>query len=96
MSSTEKPGFEQYWIVICQNSPGLLDDQIQFQDKPKIKQQDLLRDGKNISDSIAYFTRVYDLLNIPKHISVSACRLIASTCKVKCFWIWKQRKLRKW
>ena len=25
----------------------------------KIKQQDLLRDGKNISDSIAYFTRVY-------------------------------------
>ena len=25
----------------------------------KIKQQDFLRDGKNISDSIAYFTRVY-------------------------------------
>ena len=25
----------------------------------KIKQQDLLRDGKNISNSIAYFTRVY-------------------------------------
>ena len=25
----------------------------------KIKQQDLLRDCKNISDSIAYFTRVY-------------------------------------
>ena len=28
----------------------------------KIKQQDLLRDGENISDSIAYFTRVYILL----------------------------------
>ena len=25
----------------------------------KTKQQDLLRDGKNISDSIAYLTRVY-------------------------------------
>ena len=25
----------------------------------KIKQQDLLPDGKNISDSIAYFTRLY-------------------------------------
>ena len=25
----------------------------------KIKQQDLLRDRKNISDSIAYFTRAY-------------------------------------
>ena len=25
----------------------------------KMKQQDFLRDGKNISDSIAYFTRVY-------------------------------------
>ena len=25
----------------------------------KIKQQDVLRDGKKISDSIAYFTRVY-------------------------------------
>ena len=25
----------------------------------KIKQQDLLHDGKIISDSIAYFTRVY-------------------------------------
>ena len=25
----------------------------------KIKQQDLLHDGKNISDSIAYFTGIY-------------------------------------
>ena len=25
----------------------------------KIKQQDLLHDGKNTSDSIVYFTRVY-------------------------------------
>ena len=25
----------------------------------KIKQQDLSHDGKNVSDSIAYFTRVY-------------------------------------
>ena len=39
----------------------------------KIKQQDLLRDGKNISDSIAYFTRVYMICfnNISKHIAVS-------------------------
>ena len=27
----------------------------------KIEQQDSLRDGKNISDSIAYFTRVYTI-----------------------------------
>ena len=51
----------------------------------KIKQQDLLHDGKSISDSIAYFTRVYDLLNIPKRISVSTYRLIASACKTNCF-----------
>ena len=53
----------------------------------KIKQQDLLHDGKSISDSIAYFTRVYDLLNIPKRISVSTYRLIASACKTNCFLI---------
>ena len=27
----------------------------------KIKQQNSLRDGKNISDSLAYFTRVYTI-----------------------------------
>ena len=30
----------------------------------KIKQPDLLNDGKNISDSIAYFTRVYMICQI--------------------------------
>ena len=36
----------------------------------KVKRKDLLRDGKNISDSIAYLQEyVYDLLNIPKRIS---------------------------
>ena len=41
----------------------------------KIKQEDLFRDGKNISDSTAYFTiiRVYVLPNIPKRISVRTC-----------------------
>ena len=32
------------------------------------------------------------MFNIPKRISVSTYRLIASACKVNCFWIWKQRK----
>ena len=30
----------------------------------KIKQQDLLHDGKNISDSVAYFTIVYMICSI--------------------------------
>ena len=53
----------------------------------KIKQQDLLHDGKNISDSIAYFyeSYIYDLLNIPKRISVNTYRLITSACKLSAF-----------
>ena len=31
----------------------------------KIKQQDLLCDGKNISDSIGYVTRVYEQIMFP-------------------------------
>ena len=51
----------------------------------KVKRQDLLCDGKNISDSIAYFTMEYDLLNIANRISVNTYRLIASACKIKRF-----------
>ena len=39
----------------------------------KINQQDLLRDGKNISD----YESIYDLLTIPKRLSVSTYRLQA-------------------
>ena len=34
----------------------------------KIKEQDLLHDGKNICDSIAYFTRVYT--GFPKKFTI--------------------------
>ena len=31
------------------------------------------------------YESIYDFLNIPKRISVNTYRLIASTCKIKCF-----------
>ena len=34
----------------------------------------------------------WGMLNIPKSISVTTYRLVASACKINCFWIWKQRK----
>ena len=51
----------------------------------KIEQQDLLRDGKNISDSIAYYTRVYMICLTFPNVSQHIYRLIASACKIKCF-----------
>ena len=56
----------------------------------KIKQQDLLHDGKNIFYSVAYFTlgfyqSIYDNLNFPKRMSISTYGLIASACKLRCF-----------
>ena len=49
----------------------------------KIKRQDLLHDGKNISDLIAYFTRVY--MNCLIFPSASQLVLIASACKIRWF-----------
>ena len=42
----------------------------------------LLINIKQQDDSTAYLR---DLLNVPKRISGSTCRLIASACKIKCF-----------
>ena len=47
----------------------------------KIEQQDLLRDGKNSSDSIAYFTRVYNNLFDILHISTKKFYKIKKTYK---------------
>ena len=52
----------------------------------KIKRQDLLHDGKTFLIQLLNLRGyIYDLLNIPKCISVSTYRLIASACKIKCF-----------
>ena len=44
---------------------------------------------------IQMLIRKYNLLNILKRMSVNTYRLIASACKTKCFWIWKQKKVEK-
>ena len=44
-----------------------------------------LRSFQLYGDKASLHESIYDLRNIPKCISVSTYRLIASACKVKCF-----------
>ena len=52
----------------------------------KIKQQDLLHDGKNISDSVAYFTRVYMIcLIFPSASQLALISLLQARAKLSAF-----------
>ena len=52
----------------------------------KIKQQDSLGDGKNISDSISYFTRVYMIcLIFPSASQLAPIGLLEASAKLSAF-----------
>ena len=52
----------------------------------KIKRQDLLRDGKNISDSISYFTRVYVIcLIFPSTSQLARIGLLQALAQLSAF-----------